>query len=94
MTVSRIQRKAPRETPRRRKLTDQQVRENLREFLYLIRHAEVLVDLERMTRKRDEAPSKRQKKKLDKQIKKKRAKCSATYILNQILREERARTEK
>ena len=70
------------------------VHENLREFLYLIRHAEVLVDLERMTRKRNEAPSKRQKKKLDKQIKKKRAKYSATYILNQILIEEKTRTEK
>ena len=70
------------------------VHENLREFLYLIRHAEVLVDLERMTREKNEAPSKRQKKKLDKQIKKKRAKYSATYILNQILIEEKTRTEK
>ena len=70
------------------------VHENLREFLYLIRHAEVLVDLERMTRKRDEATSKKQQKKLDKQIRKKRAKYSATHILNQILKEERARTDK
>ena len=70
------------------------VNENLREFLYLIRHAEVLVDLERMTRKRDEATSKKQQKKLDKQIRKKRAKYSATHILNQILKEERARTDK
>ena len=70
------------------------VHENLREFLYLIRHAEVLVDLERMTREKNEAPSKRQKKKLDKQIRKKRAKYSATYILNQILFEEKTRTEK
>ena len=70
------------------------VRENLREFLYLIRHAEVLVDLERLIEKREKAPSKRQKKKLDKKIKKKRAKYSATYILNQILREEKARAGK
>ena len=70
------------------------VNENLREFLYLIRHAEVLVDLERMTRERDEATSKRQQKKLNKQIKRKRAKYSATHILNQILKEEKARTEK
>ena len=70
------------------------VQENLREFLYLIRHAEVLVDLERMAKEKNEAPSKRQKKKLEKQIKKKRAKYSATYILNQILIEEKTRTNK
>ena len=67
---------------------------NLREFLCLIRQAEVVVELERMTRKRDEATSKRQQKKLDKKIRRKRARCSASHTLNQILREERARTKK
>ena len=68
--------------------------DNLREFLCLIRQAEIVVELERMTRKRDEATSKRQQKKLDKKIRRKRARCSASHTLNQILREERARTKK
>jgi len=52
------------------------------------------VELERMIRKRNEATSKRQQKKLDKKIRRKRARCSASHTLNQILREERARTKK
>ena len=69
-------------------------RTNLREFLCLIRQAEVIVELERMTRDRDEAISKRQRKKLDKKIRKKRARCSASNILNQILTEERGRKKR
>jgi hypothetical protein len=67
---------------------------NLREFLCLIRQAEVVVKIEMMIRKRDEANSKRQRKKLDKQIRKKGAKCSASHTLNKIIMEDKASTKK
>ena len=70
------------------------VGDNLRGLLCLIRQAEVAVEIERMIRMRDEATSKRQQKKLDKKIRKKRARCSTSHTLNQLLREERERTKK
>ena len=65
-------------------------RTNLREFLCLIRQAEVAVDLTRMTKDMREATSKRQRKKLEKMIRKKRAKCTASNILSQVLRKKGA----
>ena len=59
-----------------------------------VRRAETIVGTERLIKSREEAPSKRQRKKIDKKIKKRRAKLTEAYDKKTLLTEERQRINK
>ena len=67
---------------------------DLKEFELLIRRAKTILDTERFVRRMDEASSKRQQKKIEKIIKKRQAKLTEAYDREELLKEERVRTNK
>ena len=67
---------------------------DLRDFAFLIKRAGTMLETERMIREMDEASSKRQYKKIKKKIRKRQAKLTAAYDQREVLREERARTNR
>ena len=72
----------------------EKAKRNLWNLSVKVRKAENILVTERLIRQREEAPSKRQKKKLTKIIQKRKAKFTEAYDKRELLKEERERANK